>query len=34
LGIAFIYKEILGCLGVLASDEKHRKEIVDNNGIF
>ena len=33
LGIAFIYKEILGCLGVLAVEDKHRKEIVDNNGI-
>lgn len=34
MGIAFIYKEILGCLGVLAAEEKHRKEIVENNGII
>ena len=33
LGVAFIYKEILGCLGVLAVGEKHRKEIMDNEGI-
>eukprot|EP00347_Sterkiella_histriomuscorum_P018804 403344113 len=33
LGIAFIYKEILGCLGVLAVDETHRKEILENDGI-
>ena len=31
MGIAFIYKEIIGCLGVLAVEEKHRQEIVDNN---
>ena len=34
LGIAFIYKEILGSLGALAVDDKHREEIVKNNGIF
>ena len=34
LGIAFIHKEILGCLGVLAADDNHRKEIVQNNGIY
>lgn len=33
LGFAFIYKEILGCLGVLAVDEGHRKEIAENEGI-
>jgi len=24
MGISFIYKEILGCLGVLAAEERHR----------
>mmetsp|Transcript_19514 Transcript_19514/g.18638 ORF Transcript_19514/g.18638 Transcript_19514/m.18638 type:complete len:138 (-) Transcript_19514:640-1053(-) len=34
LGVAFIHKEILGCLGVLAANENHRKEIVSSNGIY
>ncbi len=33
IGIAFIYKEILGSLGVLAVEDKHRKEICANEGI-
>ena len=33
LGVAFIHKEILGCLGVLAVEETHRKEITENDGL-
>jgi hypothetical protein len=34
LGIAFIYKEILGSLGVLAANQQHREEISQNEGIY
>lgn len=32
LGTVFVYKEILGCLGVLAVDAAHRKEVLENDG--
>lgn len=31
--MSFIYKELLGCIGVLASESKNRDVILNNKGI-